>query len=376
MIRLAPLALAMVVVCGDVTEPPAPLPETIKVVPFVTGLSGPLYLTAPPGDTRQFIVEQRGTIRVVKDGQLLATPYLDIRGKLTSGGERGLLGLAFHPRFWQNGFFYINYTDLNGDTKIERYRATPLSDVADANSATLVLAILQPFSNHNGGMLLFGPDNMLWIGTGDGGSGGDPLGNGQKLTALLGKMLRIDVDAASPFGIPANNPFASHPTNRHEIWGIGLRNPWRYAFDGQTGLLYVADVGQGQWEEVHVVPADRPFVNYGWNIMEGNHCFSSSSCSQAGLDVPALEYSHSDGCSITGGFVYRGDAIPGIRGHYFYSDFCTGFLRSFRYANGAATEQKTWNVGALGNVMSFGEDAAGELYVLSANGTAYKITPN
>lgn len=190
-------------------------------------------------------------------------------------------------------------------------------------------------------------------------------------------MLRINVDGGSPYSIPSNNPFATHATNSREIWGWGLRNPWRYAFDRETGLLYVADVGQNQFEEVHVVDAAKASVNYGWNIMEGTRCFSpSSGCTQTGLDIPVLDYDHGDGCSITGGFVYRGNDIPGIRGHYFYSDFCTGFLRSFKYANRAATEPRSWNVGALGNVLSFGEDAAGELYILSANGTVYKLSPN
>lgn len=372
------LFVALSLACSNSAAPPVPLPDEIAVVPVATGLINPLYLTAPAGDSRLFIVEQRGTIRVVLNGQLLSQPYLDLRGKVTPNGpdERGLLGLAFHPNFWQNGFFYVNYTDLNSNTRIERYTTAPLSDVADANSASLVLAITQPFTNHNGGHLLFGADGMLWIGMGDGGSGGDPQGNGQRLTTLLGKMLRIDVNAAAPYGIPPNNPFAGHATNRPEIWGIGLRNPWRYAFDHAAGLLYVADVGQNLWEEVHVVSSSSPSVNYGWRIMEGAHCYSAPTCDQTGLDLPALEYDHGQGCSITGGFVYRGSAIPGIRGHYFYSDYCTGFLRSFRYANGAATEQRTWSVGALGNVLSFGEDAAGELYILSATGTVYRLSPN
>jgi glucose/arabinose dehydrogenase len=367
------IAWSLVSACENAAAPP--LPDSIQVVPAVTGLVNPVFLTAPAGDSRLFIAEQRGTIRVVKNGVLLAAPYLDLRGRLTSGGESGLLGLAFHPNFALNGFFYVQYTDLNGDSEIERYHATPSSDVADANSASHVLGFDQPFANHNGGMLQFGPDGMLWIGTGDGGGAGDPQGNGQRLTTLLGKMLRIDVNAASPYAIPSNNPFVGSSVNRQEIWGVGLRNPWRYAFDRRTGLLYVADVGQSGWEEVHVVPADRPSVNYGWVIMEGSHCFGTTTCDPTGLDIPVLEYSHSDGCSITGGFVYRGAAIPGLRGRYFYSDYCRGFLRSFRYVNGVATEQRSWNVGDLGNVLSFGQDAAGELYVLSTDGTAYRISP-
>ena len=356
--------------CSEPT-PPA-LPASIVVMPYVAGLNAPVFLTSPPGDSRRFIVEQGGTIRVVANGVLLETPYLDVSTKISSGGERGLLGLAFHPEFAANGLFYVNYTDLNGDTRIERYHSEPGADVADANSASLVLAFDQPFSNHNGGMLLFGPDGMLWIGTGDGGSGGDPQGHGQRLNTLLGKMLRIDVNTP-PYAIPPDNPFANSTTARPEIWGIGLRNPWRYTIDRETGLLYVADVGQNAWEEVHVVQRTTPNVNYGWNVMEGQNCFAASTCNQTGLDLPVIEYSHDEGCSITGGFVYRGDLIPGLRGHYLYSDFCSGFLRSFRLDNGVAVDRREWNVGDLGNVLSFGEDADRELYVLSNDGTIYRL---
>jgi glucose/arabinose dehydrogenase len=223
-------------------------------------------------------------------------------------------------------------------------------------------------------MLAFGPDGMLWIGTGDGGDVGDPRNNGQTLTTLLGKMLRIDVNRA-PYGIPADNPFATSTTNRREIWGWGLRNPWRYSFDRVSLELFVADVGQNAWEEVHVVPYTRASVNYGWKIMEGTHCFSEPTCTQTGLDIPVHEYGHTDGnCSITGGYVYRGAAIPGILGRYFYSDYCTGFLRSFRRSNGQTVEHLEWDVGDLGNVTSFGEDSAAELYILSTNGTVYRLS--
>ena len=353
MIKPALCAIILGIACRDAAATEVPPPSSaLKLTPVVTGLSSPLYLTAPAGDKRLFIVEQPGRIRVVKNGQLLAQPYLDIRSKLTSGGERGLLGLAFHPSFATNGFFYVNYTDRDGDTRIERYHAAPRADVAEAGSGTLVLSIDQPFSNHNGGMLLFGPDGMLWIGTGDGGSGGDPQGNGQNRNTLLGKMLRIDVNGGSPYAIPANNPFVGQAGSRGEIWATGLRNPWRYAFDRVDGMLYIADVGQNRWEEIHAVPATRAGVNYGWKIMEGRHCFGSGACNQSGLDIPVLEYGRAEGCSITGGFVYRGAAIPGIRGHYFYSDYCTGFLKSFRLVNGAAAQQQTWGVGSIGSVLS------------------------
>lgn len=373
--RLSLIASAALMGCGRTSTAPAPLPDTLRLVPVVKGLASPVYLTAPAGDSRLFIVEQRGRIRVVKNGALLPTPHLDITAKVRFGGEQGLLGMAFHPSFPQNGFFYVNYTDLAGDTRIERYQATPSSDVANPASAFLILGFDQPFANHNGGMLLFGPDGMLWIGTGDGGSGGDPLNHAQTRSSFLGRMLRIDVNGGSPYAIPPNNPFVGQANARGEIWGLGLRNPWRYAFDHAAGLLYVADVGQNLWEEIHVVEANRPAVNYGWKIMEGKHCFQATSCDHTGLDVPIVEYGRGDGCSITGGFVYRGNAVPGVRGHYFFSDYCVGFLRSFKL--GSTREGIVpieWQVGDVGNVTSFGEDGAGELYVLSANGRAYRLS--
>jgi glucose/arabinose dehydrogenase len=363
-----------VMACSNSIAPPAPLPDAIAAVPVITGLDLPVYLAAPAGDSRMFIVEQGGTIRLVKNGVLLTEPYLDLRSKVSTGGERGLFSLAFHPDFWRNGLVFVKYTDLTGDTRVERYHAAPLADVADANSGTTIMSTPQPFANHNGGMLLFGPDRMLWIGMGDGGSGGDPQGNGQRLNTLLGKMLRIDVDRGTPYRIPSDNPYVAVDGARGEIWGIGLRNPWRYSFDHATGLLYVGDVGQNLWEEVHVVPSTKSRVNFGWRIMEGLHCFETSSCDQSGLDLPVVEYGHSEGCSVTGGFVYRGSKVPGIRGHYFYSDLCPGFLRSFRYVAGSATDHRVWDVGALGNVSSFGEDGTGELYILSyTSGTVYQI---
>jgi glucose/arabinose dehydrogenase len=372
---VAPFLLLVAISGCSESQSPLPLPDELSVTPVASGLSSPVFLTAPSNDTRLFVVEQTGRIRLIKNGQLLPTSYLDIASKVTCCGERGLLGLAFHPSFATNGFFYVNYTGAGGHTVIERYHATPASDVADASSASLVLGFNQPFSNHNGGMLAFGPDGMLWIGTGDGGSGGDPQNNGQTLTTLLGKMLRIDVNVAgAAYGIPTNNPFASSSTNRREIWGWGLRNPWRYSFDRETGMLFVADVGQGTWEEVHVVPHTTASVNYGWRIMEGNHCYNAPTCDQSGLNIPVHEYDHSGGnCSVTGGYVYRGSAIPSLRGRYFYSDYCTGFLRSFRMENGTAVEHVTWDAGALGNVTSFGEDSSGELYILGGN-TVFRLS--
>jgi glucose/arabinose dehydrogenase len=375
---LAPLLVASAIGGCSESQSPVPLPGDLTATPVASGLSSPVYLTAPTGDARLFVVEQSGRIRVIRNGQLLPTAYLNIASKIVFQGERGLLGLAFHPSFATNGYFYVNYVNTSNNTIIERYQATPSSDVADANSASLVLVVPQPsFTNHKGGMLAFGPDGMLWIGTGDGGSGGDPQNNGQTLTTLLGKMLRIDVNVAgAAYGIPANNPFASSATNRREIWGWGLRNPWRFSFDRDNGTLYVADVGQGAWEEITVVPHTQASVNYGWRLMEGTHCFNPTTCSQTGLTLPVHEYDHSNGnCSVTGGYVYRGNAIPGIRGQYFYSDYCTGFLRSFRIENGSAVDHMTWDVGALGNVTSFGEDPSGELYIVGGN-TVFRLSPS
>ncbi|MEJ7809370.1 MAG: PQQ-dependent sugar dehydrogenase [Gemmatimonadaceae bacterium] len=364
------------VACSDasaVEEQSPPAVASLRLELVASGLANPLYLTAPNGDARLFIVEQPGRVRIVQNGQLLPAPFLDISSKVSSGGERGLLSVAFHPRYAQNGLLYVNYTDTRGDTRVERYHVSANANLADASSAALVITVAQPFANHNGGLVLFGPDGMLYIGMGDGGSGGDPQGNGQNPQALLGKMLRLDVDGGDPYAIPAGNPYASSGAGRREIWASGLRNPWRFAFDAQAGLLYIADVGQNRWEEVSVVPAASAGLNYGWNRTEGNHCYSTDACDMTGLVPAAAEYSHDDGCSITGGFVYRGQQMPGLVGHYFYSDYCTGFVRSFRYANGRVNDARDWSLSGAGNVLSFGLDSAGELYLLSADGRVSRI---
>lgn len=358
----------------DDPDPPEPSAD-VAVEVVVSGLSNPLYLTAPPGDSRLFAVEQPGRIRVIEDGSLLASPFLDLTAQVQSGGERGLLSLAFHPDYASNGFFYVNYTDANGDTRVERYGVSNDPNVADPGSGVLVLSVDQPFGNHNGGLLAFGPDGMLYIGMGDGGSAGDPQGHGQNRGTLLGALLRIDVDSGDPYGIPPDNPFAGSQTDRQEIWAYGLRNPWRFAFDPVDGRLYVADVGQNQWEEVDVVDAGEGGLNYGWNVMEGAHCFESDPCDASGLVLPALEYSHSQGCSITGGYVYRGTELSGLSGHYFYADYCGGWVRSFRFSDGGVTDEREWEVGDVGRPLSFGVDDGGELYLLSDNGTVYRFVP-
>jgi hypothetical protein len=338
-----------------------------------------VFVTAPPGDTlRLFVVEQGGRVRVIRRDSLLATPFLDVRGKISSGGEEGLLSLAFHPQYATNGRFYIYFTNEAGDIRIVRYAVSADPNVADSLSGDTVLAVAHPGqSNHNGGLLAFGPDGKLYAGLGDGGGGGDLDTNAQNTSRLLGKLLRLDVDGTTGYAIPPDNPFVTDPNARGEIWAIGLRNPWRFSFDRQTGDLYIADVGQGLWEEVDVAaaPAAGRGVNYGWDVMEGRHCYPGGTCNQSGLTLPVLEYSHGDGCSITGGYVYRGTRVPALAGHYLYSDYCTGFIRSFRYMGGQAIDLRDWTaqLDPGGNVSSFGEDGRGELYVVVHGGDLYRV---
>jgi len=340
------------------------------------GLTAPLHVSTPPGDVRIFVVEQPGRVRIIDNDRILDRPFLDISDRLRFGGERGLLGLAFHPNYSRNGYFFVNYSEkVNGATRIERYRVSKDSNRADPASAQLVLRVEQPYSNHNGGHILFGPDGMLYVAMGDGGAGGDPKGHGQNRATLHGALLRIDIDSDTPYAIPTDNPFIGDVGGRDEIWAWGLRNPWRISFDGVAGLLYVADVGQDDWEEVTIVPAAVGGHNYGWNLMEGNHCFTEPSCDSTGLTTPDYVYSHDEGCSITGGLIYRGAAMPDLHGHYFFSDYCTGFLRSFRYSAGAVIEVKGWDAGNLGHVTSFGTDAAGELYITNSGGQVLKLVP-
>jgi glucose/arabinose dehydrogenase len=341
------------------------------------GLAFPLYLTAPPGDDRLFVVEKGGRIRIVEDGTLRPDPFLDISSLVSGGSEQGLLGLAFHPDYESDGRFFVDYTDRAGDTRIVQYHVSSDANAADPASARILLTVDQPYSNHNGGQLAFGPDGYLYVGMGDGGSGGDPQGHGQDARDLLGSLLRLDVSADTGYAIPPDNPWVDSAGARGEVWNIGLRNPWRFSFDRSNGDLYIADVGQNEIEEVDVSPrasGGGRGANYGWNIMEGNSCFSSGSCDRSGLVLPATQYTHADGCSVSGGYVYRGDAIPSLQGTYLYADFCSGWVRSFRHVNGTATEQRSWpSLAPGGNVPSFGEDASGELYVMSADGGVYRV---
>lgn len=376
LLRNAGYGLAVVVTAC--TTSTVPIDDVrLDLQPVASGLASPVYLTAPPGDARLFVVEQPGRIRVVKGGQLLAAPFLDITAKVKYGGEQGLLSVAFDPQYAANGFFYVYYTSQpDGDLVVERYGGAVGADVASA-AATPVITIPHPGqTNHNGGLVSFGADGMLYMGTGDGGGAGDPTGNAQNLGVLLGKLLRLDVRTL-PYTIPADNPFVGQAGRRGEIWAYGLRNPWRYAFDRAAvpTMLYIADVGQNRYEEVHLASAAAAGLNYGWNVMEGLHCYpSGDACSKAGLQVSVLEYDHANGaCSITGGFVYRGSAIREMLGQYFFSDYCTGFLKTLEGSMGSDFIVRTWDVPNVGNVTSFGEDAAHELYVLAQAGTVYRI---
>ena len=323
---------------------------------------------------RLFITEQCGRIWIAKNGSLLPTPFLDISKRVSCGGERGLLSVVFPPGYAKKNYFYVNYTDRSGDTVVARYRIAANLDMANPASEEVVLFIEQPFSNHNGGQLAFGPDGFLYIGMGDGGSAGDPFGNGQKPGTLLGKMLRIDVESgASPYAIPPDNPFVNRKGYRPEIWATGLRNPWRFSFDRPAGDLFIADVGQNRYEEVDFQSgSSKGGENYGWNIMEGNHCYKSKKCDATGLVPPVVEYDHSRGCSVTGGMVYRSKRFPALQGIYLYGDYCSGRIWGLR-RSGSGWEHKQLIDSKLA-ISTFGEDEDGNLYVADhEEGGVYKI---
>ncbi|HEU4886735.1 MAG TPA: PQQ-dependent sugar dehydrogenase [Thermoanaerobaculia bacterium] len=348
---------------------------SVVLEPIANGLDSPVSITHA-GDDRLFITLQDGMVVIYDGTQVLPEPFLDIRSLVRSGGERGLLSIAFHPRYAQNGLFYVNYTNLQGHTVVARYSVLPQNpDRANPNSALILLTINQPFPNHNGGQLQFGPDGYLYIGMGDGGSGGDPANRAQNLLNLLGKMLRIDVDSASPYAIPPSNPYANLDNARGEIWASGLRNPWRFSFDRATGDLWIADVGQGTWEEIDFQPATSiGGENYGWRLMEGTHCFEPpSGCNPGNLVLPVIEYDHDFGCSVTGGYVYRGTRSPRLIGQYIYGDYCSGIIwGGTRNANGTVTSRVL--IDATFNISTFGEDAAGEVYVGGySNGVLYRL---
>jgi glucose/arabinose dehydrogenase len=360
-------ALVGVVGCG-LLGPQADAAAAIKLVPVVTaGLAGPVFATsAGDGSGRLFVVEKEGRIRILAGGVLAQAPYLDIGAKVLAGGERGLLGLAFHPQYAGNGRFFVNYTRTpDGATVVAEYGVSVDPNVASATERRL-LEIPQPYANHNGGMIAFGPDGLLYIGMGDGGSSGDPQNRAQNKQELLGKILRIDVNSGTPYGIPSDNPFAGGG-GRGEIFALGTRNPWRFSFDRGSGKLYAGDVGQGNVEEIDVVTRGG---NYGWRIMEGGSCYKpKSGCKKTGLKLPVASYTHTKGrCSVTGGYVYRGSAVPALVGTYVYGDYCSGEI--FGVKNGNSSRLLSTGL----SISSFGEDQAGEILVVDLGGGIHKIT--
>lgn len=357
---------------GPAVSPvPAAVASSARLAVVADKLDQPLGMAFAPGDPakRLFVVEKGGAILVMRKGALPSL-FLSLKEKVSRGSEQGLLGLAFHKEFMKNGRMFVNYTDMEGDTRIvELTVSSPTADRGSVASERELLFVKQPYANHNGGHLLMTPAGWLLVGLGDGGSAGDPHGNARNPDTLLGKMFRLDPDATS------NAPRAT-------ILAQGMRNPWRYALDRATNDLYIADVGQNLWEEVDVVPLDGlEGKNFGWNVMEGTHCYRSATCDTAGLTLPVVEYGHDAGCSITGGVVYRGRAIPALAGTYFYSDYCTAFLRGFRWAKGGGpTDHWDWTNALdpkhrLAQIASFGEDEDGEVYVIGLGGTIWKLVP-
>ena len=366
--RSIPLAVCMIFSC-------ILFAQTIDVEFFKGGFSDPVDLQNA-GDDRLFVVEQGGIIKIIQpDGTVNSTPFLDLSSIVSGGSEQGLLGLAFHPDYATNGYFFVNYTKLGGDTQISRYSVDPADpDIALSGSEFPIIDYAQPFSNHNGGGIAFGPDGFLYIASGDGGSGGDPGNRAQNTTLLLGKLLRIDIDVTgiNPYAIPPTNPFAGDPSNAQEIWAYGLRNPWRFSFDSLTGDLWIGDVGQGDVEEINKAASTEAGLNYGWRCYEGSQPFNTSNCPPMGdLTFPEGEYSSSTGtpnCSVTGGIVYRGTDQPGLQGLYFFGDVCSGLLGTID-SSGTLVQHGTFG----GSWVAFGEDVNKELYVVSIGGSIFKI---
>lgn len=378
------LALPLVFLAGCGNDSPA------RLMLVADGFSFPLYVTSEPENAlRLYVLEQnRGRIYLVENFERVSRPFLDIGDKVNASGlERGLLGLAFHPNYAVNGHFYVNYTAPSGSsgskTVIERYTLSQHPDRADGDSAVVILEIEQPDAIHNGGMMAFGPDGYLYVATGDGGPGNDPENRAQSLDTLLGKILRIDVDSDFPYAIPEDNPFVGVAGARDEIWAYGLRNPWRFSFDRMTGDMYIGDVGERAREEINFEPFSSPGGNnYGWRVREGSICRpGQDACELPDAVEPIYEYEKLITASVTGGYVYRGTAIPEWEGHYFFGDFTNGKIWSFRFDGAEVTDFSDWSGPLRAPVLlpsysSFGEDADGELYVVDyLSGGVYKIVP-
>ncbi len=367
---------SMLPVAGAWGDIPA-IPE-LALVEVATGLDTPMAAASPPGDARLFIAERSGTIRILKNGSVSPLPFLTV-GDVSTCGEGGLLGLAFHPDYGTNGRFFVHYTGPNGgsiQSRIVEYHATPASDIADELPVRTILTLNQPQCNHNGGSISFGTDGYLYIPFGDGGKQGDPDGNAQNPHSWLGAILRIDIDGGVPYGIPPGNPY-NGSNGALEVWATGVRNPFRSSIDSATGDLYLGDVGQSSWEEISVGPAGVGGLNFGWNTTEGNACFSPSvGCNKAGLRAPAVVYATgAEGRSVIGGHVYRGGAIPNLGGTYFYADFFSSWVRSFRMVGTSVQDQRDWtsSLGPVSTTVAFAEDGLGEMYVISFAGSVYKI---
>jgi glucose/arabinose dehydrogenase len=374
----------MVPVTAQESPPFDPAEFSFGLEPVASGFEQPVYVTSPDdGTDRLFVVERRGRIRIIAGGEILPQAFLEIPALVESGGsEQGLLSMAFPPDFAESGAFYVYYTATSeegvGDNTIARFHVSAVDpNRADPDSREVLISVPDQRTNHNGGILQFGPDGFLYAGFGDGGGGGDPLENAQNPETLLGSILRIDPasDAGGEsYAIPDDNPFADGQGGAPEVWAWGLRNPWRFSFDRETGDLYIADVGQGAWEEIDWAPAGTPGgLNFGWNLMEGSACFRADVCDETGLTLPVAEYSHEFGCSVTGGYVYRGEREPALEGVYLFGDYCSGLVWGLgRDAAGDWVLSDPIETGL--SISSFGEDAAGEVYLVSLRGEIYRVT--
>lgn len=358
-----------------VQEPAGMVWPEISLKLILSGIKQPTHITHAGDNSRRiFVTEQRGRVLLIRDNTIGKKPFLDISDRVSCCGERGLLSIVFPPGYRDKNYFYVNYTDRAGDTVVARYRTGKDPDSADPKSGEIILHVNQPYANHNGGQLAFGPDGYLYIGMGDGGSAGDPEGYAQNPSSLLGKMLRIDVESGrKPYAVPPDNPFLNNIAYRPEIWATGLRNPWRFSFDRKTGDLSIADVGQNKYEEIDFEPkSSKGGRNYGWNIMEGLQCYKTENCPRNGLALPVAVYDHDKGCSVTGGMAYRGSRHPQMQGIYFYGDYCSGRIWGLRQKEEEWMNRELKNSGL--SISTFGEDEAGEVYVADyGKGNIYRI---